>query len=51
MLEKAMILRNIAPPIQLNPKPWKAMWILRLMVASAVIVVPIAIWFLEAYAL
>jgi hypothetical protein len=51
MLENATIWRNIAPPMQLKPKPWKRMWILRLKVESGVISVPDTIRFFEAYAL
>ena len=34
MLEKAKIWRNIAPPIQLSPSPWKTRRIFRLKVIS-----------------
>jgi len=37
MLEKVKIWRNIAPPIQLKPNPWKSRRILRLKVDSSVI--------------
>ena len=37
MLENVKIWRNIAPPMQLRPKPWKTRWILRLKVDSSVI--------------
>jgi hypothetical protein len=51
MLENVNNWRNIAPAMQLKPKPWKAMRILRLDVESCVISVPVDSWFLEAYAL
>ena len=38
MLENAKIWRNIAPPMQLKPNPWKTTLTLRLKVASDVIV-------------
>jgi hypothetical protein len=47
MLENATIWRNIAPPMQLKPKPWKTTWILRLKVASGVISVLDTVGFLR----
>ena len=46
MLENIKICRNIAPPMQLKPKPWKARCILRLKVESSAISVPYTIRFL-----
>ena len=51
MLENARIWRNIAPPMQLKPKPWKTTRILRLKVELDLISVPVAIRFRWAYAL
>jgi hypothetical protein len=38
MLENVRIWRNIAPPVQLKPNPWKIMRVLRLKANSGIIV-------------